>query len=1260
MTKPTVLDKTDLLESLLAERILVLDGAMGTQVQALGLDERSVRGERFAGHHKDLKNFADILSLTHAEAVTEIHRRYLAAGADIVETNTFGASPVGMEDFELPPELVREINTAAVACARRACDEFTERTPDRPRFVAGSIGPTARQTAISTRVDDASFRAVTFDQMADSYCQQVAALVEAGVDVLLPETVIDTLNLKACLLAIARYFDEHGVRVPVMVSGTFDRGGATFVSGQDVEAFWNAVAHFPLLSVGMNCALGPELMRPHLERLQEVAPRYISCHPNAGLPNEMGEYDLGPADMARMIGEFAERGWVNIVGGCCGTRPEHIRAIADTVRKLQPHKQTAVAPYLRLSGTRPLTLRQVESQVSSVKNQSLSALDPRPSTLDSFGNFLMIGERTNVTGSRKFARLIKDENYEEALEIARSQVVGGANVIDVNMDEALLDSEAVMTKFLRLVAGEHEVAAVPVMVDSSKWSVLEAGLKSLQGKPIVNSISLKDGEAEFLRRARLCRWCGAAVVVMAFDERGQAVDVADKVRICRRAYELLTERVGFPPQDIIFDPNILTVATGIEEHNNYAVNFIESIPRIKQACPGTHISGGISNISFSFRGNDRVREAMHAAFLYHAIQAGLDMGIVNAGQLAVYDEIEPRLKELVEDVLLNRRPDATERLVEYAETVKGQGGAAAEADEAWREAPVEERLKHAILKGVVKFIDEDTEQARQRYPSCLAIIEGPLMAGMSVVGDLFGAGKMFLPQVVKSARVMKKAVAYLTPFMEAEKAAGGTPHQARAKVLLATVKGDVHDIGKNIVGVVLGCNNFQVIDLGVMVPCETILDTARAERVDIVGLSGLITPSLDEMVHVAREMERTELDLPLLIGGATTSAKHTAVKIAPARRQSVIHVLDASRSVGVVEKLISPDGRTKLDAENRKLQAELVASHAKRQEAKLVPYAEALARRFQTDWKSVDIPKPRFIGARATRDMPLELLRDFIDWSPFFLTWELKGKYPRILEDPQLGEAARKLFDDAQELLDRIIRERLLTARGVYGIWPASSAGDDIIVYSDQSRLTERCRFHALRQQWERKGQGAFYSLADFIAPIDSGREDYLGAFAVTAGIGCDELAAQFELEHDDYNSIMAKSLADRLAEAFAEHLHRTVRQCGWEYGVNEQLTNDELIAEKYRGIRPAPRYPAQPDHTEKRTLFNLLDAEAATGIRLTESYAMHPAASVSGLYFAHPQARYFAVDRLTRDQVEDYARRKGMTVAEIERWLAPNLGYEP
>ncbi len=1227
-------DRTAQLEALLDERILILDGAMGTQIQALKFDEAAIRGERFVDHDRDLKNFADILCLTHPAEITAIHRRYLEAGADIVETNTFGASRVGMDEFNLPLSLVQEINAAAVQCARQACEEISERTLNRPRFVAGSIGPTTKQTAISTKVDDASYRGTTFAEMSASYYAQVAALVEAGVDILMPETVIDTLNLKACLFAIDRYFSETGNRVPVMISGTFDKGGGTFVSGQEIEAFWIAVSHFPVLSVGMNCALGPELMRPHLETLQQISPARISCHPNAGLPNEMGHYDLGPAEMAQMIGEFADAGWLNIVGGCCGTTPEHIAAISQRVGKVRPHRPHDVPHRFQLSGTRPMTLRP-ES------------------------NFLMIGERTNVTGSRKFARLVKDESYEEAIEIARSQIEGGANVIDINMDEGLLDSEAVMTKYLRLIAGEHDIAAVPVMIDSSKWSVLEAGLQAVQGKSIVNSISLKDGEQEFLRRARLCRQYGAAVVVMAFDEQGQAADEANKVRICQRAYKLLTEQAAFPPEDIVFDPNILTVATGIEEHNNYALDFINATRKIKQLCPGAHVSGGVSNVSFSFRGNEVVREAINAVFLYHAVQAGLDMGIVNAGQLAVYEDIEPRLKSLVEDVILNRSPDATERLVEYAETVKGKTGESASADEQWRSGPVEDRLQHALLKGIVKHIDEDAEEARQKYATCLQIIEGPLMDGMSIVGDLFGAGKMFLPQVVKSARVMKKAVAYLTPFMEAEKEAAGTAGQPRAKVLLATVKGDVHDIGKNIVGVVMGCNNFQVIDLGVMVSCERILEAALEHDVDIIGLSGLITPSLDEMVHVARELRRTGSDKPLLIGGATTSPKHTAVKIAPCFDQAVVHVLDASRSVGVVEKLISAENRPSFEAENRKLQAQLVASYEQRQAIPLVSFSQACTKRFRCNWSQVDIPVPQFTGTRVLENFSLDELRSFIDWSPFFLTWELKGKYPRIFEDPTVGAEAKRLFDDAQTLLDQIIREKSLQAQGVYGFFPAASDGEDIIVFADETRQREACRFHGLRQQWERKGQDKFYSLSDFIAPRESGRKDYLGAFAVTTGVGCDELAARFEADHDDFNSIMAKALADRLAEAFAECLHARARQ-EWGYGKSETLSATDLIAEKYRGIRPAPGYPAQPDHTEKETLFFLLDAEAQTGIQLTESFAMHPAASVCGLYFAHPGARYFALDRISREQVEDYARRKGMTLAEVERWLSPHLGYEP
>ena len=1235
MSLVTPVNAQQLLEELLASRILVLDGAMGTMVQALKLDEAAIRGRRFAKHHKDLARFTDILCLTRPQDVTEIHRLYLDAGADIIETNTFNATPIGMIEFELPPELVREINVAAVRCAREAADEFNLRTPDKPRFVAGSIGPTGRQMAISTRVDDAAHRDVVFDQMVASYYEQIAALVETGVDILLPETVIDTLNLKACLFAIDQYFRQSGQHVPVMVSATFDRSGATFVSGQNVAAFWNAVSHFPMLSVGMNCALGPELMRPYVEELSQIAPVNISCHPNAGLPNEMGAYDLGPTQMAGMLAEFARNGWVNIVGGCCGTTPDHIRAIAAAVEDLQPHPKSVVEPYTRLSGTQPLTLRP-----------------------DS--NFLMIGERTNVTGSKAFARLIREEKFAEAVEVARQQVEGGAAVIDINMDADLLDSEAAMTKFLNLIGGEPDIAKVPVMIDSSKWSVIEAGLKCLQGKAIVNSISLKDGEDEFLRRARLVRCYGAAVVVMAFDEQGQAVEVDDKVRICQRVYRLLTEELGFPAEDIIFDPNILTVATGMEEHNNYAVNFIAATRLIKRKCPGAKVSGGVSNISFSFRGNDAVREAMHAAFLYHAIRAGLDMGIVNAGQLEVYEEIPKPLLERVEDVLLNRRPDATERLIEYAEQIKGTTGKKAKEEElAWREGPVQQRLSHALVKGIDKFIEADVEEARQKYTRCLQIIEGPLMDGMAIVGDLFGAGKMFLPQVVKSARVMKKAVAYLLPFMEQEKIAAGTAAQAkRGKVLMATVKGDVHDIGKNIVGVVLGCNNYEVIDLGVMVPCEKILQTAVEQGVDVIGLSGLITPSLDEMVHNAREMQRQGFTVPLLIGGATTSAKHTAVKIAPQYQQPTIHVLDASRCVGVVDRLLSDELRDNFVGENRTLQRQLVSSFEQRQ-IKLVPYAEACARRFQTDWSTIRIDLPEFLGVKTLREFPLDEIARYIDWSPFFMTWEFKGKYPQILDDETVGEAARDLFDNARQLLEEIMAAKLLKANAVYGFWPAASDGDDVIVFADEQRSREVTRFHMLRQQWERPGQKDFRSLADYIAPLDAGRTDYIGAFCITAGMGVAELCAKFDADHDDYNSIMVKALADRLAEAFAELLHARVRR-DWRYGREESLSNEEMIDEKYRGIRPAPGYPACPDHTEKRTLFDLLGAEANSGVTLTESFAMLPAASVSGLYFAHPQSRYFSVDRITKDQVEDYARRKHMPLAEVERWLAPNLGYEP
>ena len=1221
-----------ILDQLLRERILVLDGAMGTMVHQLKFGEAEYRGRQFADTPKDLKNFIDILCISQPDAIRRIHEQYLEAGADIIETNTFGATNVAMADFGLEHQ-VRDLNLAACRLAREAADSWARRTPDRPRFVAGSIGPTNRQLSISGDVNDPGKRSTTFDEMVAAYYEQVGALVEGGVDILLPETAFDTLVLKAALFAIEKYFDDHGIRLPVMASVTIFQGGRT-LSGQTVEAFWTSISHANLMSVGFNCALGPSHMRPYVEDLSRLAPIPLSCYPNAGLPNAFGGFDETPEMMADVLGRYAENGWLNIVGGCCGTTPPHIRAIADAVRGHAPRTPPSRDGLMRLSGLEPLVVRP-ES------------------------NFMNIGERTNVTGSKKFAKLVLDGKYEDGVGVAREQVDAGANVIDINMDEGMLDGVAAMTKFLNLIAAEPEVCRVPIMLDSSKWSILEAGLKCVQGKGIVNSISLKAGEAEFFQQARLLRRYGAAVVVMAFDEQGQAVTVEDKVRICRRAYTLLTEKIGFPPEDIIFDPNILTVATGIEEHNRYAINFIEATRQIKELCPGAKISGGVSNISFSFRGNEPVRQAMHSAFLYHAVKAGMDMGIVNAGQLPSYDDIPKDLLERVEDVLFDRRPDATERMLEFAATVKQQGPRDLSAELAWRNEPVEKRLAHALLRGIVDYVEADAEEARQKYPSCLSIIEGPLMDGMQEVGDLFGAGKMFLPQVVKSARVMKKAVAYLLPFMEEEKRKSGAADKPRGKILLATVKGDVHDIGKNIVGVVLGCNNYQIIDLGVMVPCEQILETAKKEGVNIIGLSGLITPSLDEMVHVAREMQRQDFTVPLLIGGATTSAKHTAVKIAPQYEKSTVHVLDASRSVGVVEQLLNPKSQEKFDADNRRAQEEMTRAYRERLEVKLVPYSEACSKKFPTDWSTVRIDTPSFLGRREVRDLPLDELLPFIDWSPFFMTWELKGKYPKIFDDPQVGETAKKLFDDARKLLDKIVLKRLLKARGVYGFWPAASHGDDVIVYADESRSAELCRFHTLRQQWERKGQTHFTALADFVAPVDSGRKDYVGAFAVTTGDGCDALVKQYEADHDDYHSIMTKAVADRLAEAFAEYLHARARR-DWGYGREERLTNEQLIAEEYRGIRPAPGYPAQPDHTEKPILFDLLQAETSTGIKLTETFAMHPAASVCGLYFAHPEARYFAVDRITRDQAESYAKRKGLPVAEVERWLAPNLGYDP
>ncbi len=1226
------------LEEILAERIMILDGAMGTMIQTYNLDEDDFRGTQFVDHHKPLQGNNDLLSITRPDVIAGIHRAYLDAGADIIETNTFNSNKLTMINYGLE-HLAFEMNRASAALARKVADEVTALNPDRPRFVAGSLGPTDKSASVATDVGDPAYRNVTFDELVDAYYEQVDGLVQGGSHILFPETSFDTLNMKACLFAIDKYFEDKDVRLPVMISGTIiDKAGRT-LSGQTIEAFWHSVSHFDMLSVGINCALGANEMRPNVEALSEVATAYINIHPNAGMPTGFGDFDNTPEEMAETIAEFAQNGWVNIVGGCCGTSPEYIRQIAAAVEGIVPRVRPRPTGWSSYSGMEPLTIR--------------------PET-----NFIMVGERTNITGSRKFARLIREGKYEEAVAVARDQVEGGANILDVNMDEGMIDGEAAMTRFLNLIAADPTIARIPVMIDSSKWSVIEAGLKCVQGKSIVNSISLKEGEAKFLELARLVKRYGAAVVVMAFDEEGQAVTKDHKVAICERSYNLLTEEVGFHPSDIIFDTNILTVGTGIEEHNNYAVEFIEAVGEIKRRFPECKTSGGVSNVSFSYRGNDNVREAMNAAFLYHAINGGLSMGIVNPAQLEVYDEIPKDLLEKVEDVLLNRRPDAADRLTEFAESFKTKGKKANTGpDLAWRGGTVEERLKHALVTGAVDYIDGDVEEARIKYGRALHIIEGPLMDGMNVVGDLFGSGKMFLPQVVKSARVMKKAVAYLQPFMEAEKvAAGGVggEHKARGKVLMATVKGDVHDIGKNIVGVVLGCNDYEIIDIGVMVPCDKILRIAREHDVDMIGLSGLITPSLDEMAHVAKEMKREGFSIPLIVGGATTSAKHTAVKIAPHYDGPVVHVRDASRSVGVVDRLNRPETRPEIDRENREAQEKERVSFARKVKRKLVPYDEAYRRRYTPlDWSTTPIAVPEFIGPRILRDVPLADLVPFIDWSPFFSAWELKGKYPAIFKDPFVGEVAAELFGDAQTLLNKIIKEKLFQAHAVYGFFPANSVGDDIVIYTDVDRTSEQARIPSLRQQWEREGQKDFRSLADYVAPLSSGRIDYVGAFALTTGVGTDELAKEYEADGDDPAAIMAKALADRLAEAFAEKLHLQARR-EWGYGREEKLSVDELIDEGYRGIRPAPGYPACPDHTAKRTLWDLLDVEAGTGIWLTESLAMHPAASVSGLYFAHPGARYFAVDMITKDQVESYATRKKMPIAEVERWLAPNLGYDP
>ncbi|KUG09978.1 methionine synthase [Solirubrum puertoriconensis] len=1227
------------LAELLARRVIVLDGAMGTMLQRHQLTEDDFRGERFRDHPKPLRGNNDLLCLTRPDVVRGVHAEYFAAGADLVETNTFSGTTIAQADYALE-HIVYELNFEAARLARSAADEYS--TPERPRFVAGAIGPTNRTASLSPDVNRPGFRAITFDELATAYLEQIKGLVDGGVDALLIETIFDTLNAKAALFAAQRFFDEGGRVVPIMISGTITDASGRTLSGQTVEAFWNSMRHLPILSIGLNCALGAKQLKVYLQELSRLADCYVSAYPNAGLPNAFGGYDESAQEFAAVLEEYLQEGLVNVVGGCCGTTPQHIAEAAKLVDRYPPRQLPVRPRATRLSGLEPLNIH--------------------PESL-----FVNVGERCNVTGSRAFARLIRSGQFDDAVAVARAQVEGGAQVLDVNMDEGLLDSVEAMTNFLNLLASEPDVARLPIMIDSSKWEVLEAGLKCTQGKSIVNSISLKEGKEVFKHHARLVRAYGAAVIVMAFDEQGQADNFQRRIDICQRAYRILTEEVGFPPEDIIFDPNILTVGTGIEEHRRYAIDFIEAVRWIKQHLPGALTSGGVSNVSFAFRGNDPVREAIHAAFLYHAIKAGLDMGIVNPSQLAVYDEVPKDLLEAVEDVLFDRRDDATERLVQLADKLsQTKGSAAAKVAEAeeWRGWPVEKRLEHALVKGITDHIEADTEEALKQLQRPLAVIEGPLMAGMTVVGDLFGAGKMFLPQVVKSARVMKRAVAWLEPYMQAERdaaAADGIGRQTAGKVLLATVKGDVHDIGKNIVGVVLACNNYEVIDLGVMVPLEKIIDEAQRLQADIVGLSGLITPSLDEMVYVAQGMEKRGLRVPLLIGGATTSRLHTAVRIAPAYNGPVIHVNDASRAVPVASQLLGL-GRDAYANDVAQEYLQLRDDHAGRQRNKdYVTIEEARRQKFQADWAAADITKPSFLGAQVFDDYPLTELLDYIDWTPFFHAWELKGRYPRILDDATYGEAARKLFADAQVLLQRIIDEKLLTARATVGFWPANTVDSDTIeIYADDTtREQVLAETYTLRQQSLKAPGLPYFAFSDFLAPKDSGRADYLGGFAVTAGIGLDELVAEFEAQHDDYSAILAKALADRLAEAMAERLHERVRRELWGYAPQEHFSNEDLIKEEYRGIRPAPGYPGCPDHTEKITLFQLL-GNNDTGISLTENLAMYPTASVSGFYYAHPDARYFGLGRIGKDQVEDLARRKGMPFADLERWLSPNLNYEP
>ncbi|MFJ5537020.1 methionine synthase [Vreelandella titanicae] len=1217
----------------LAQRILILDGGMGTMLQNAQLSEEDFRGERFSDWPSDLKGNNDLLALTCPKVVTRIHRDYLEAGADIIETNTFNSTQLSQSDYGME-SLVVELNRESARLAREVCDAVAAET-GVPRYVAGVLGPTSRTASLSPDVNDPAKRNVTFDELRENYYEAAEALIAGGADLIMIETIFDTLNAKAAIYALEELFDDRGERLPVMISGTITDASGRTLSGQTTEAFWNSVRHAQPLSVGLNCALGAEELRPYLEELSTKADTFVSAHPNAGLPNEFGEYDQTPEEMSEIVSEFAASGLVNIIGGCCGSTPEHIRAIADSVRDMAPRSIPERSRACRLSGLEPF----------NIEADSL---------------FVNVGERTNVTGSARFKRLIVEEDFTTALEVALEQVENGAQVIDINMDEGMLESKEAMERFLNLIAGEPDIARVPIMIDSSKWEIIEAGLKCVQGKAVVNSISLKEGEAAFREQATKCRRFGAAIVVMAFDEEGQADTFARKTEICQRAYRLLVDEIGFPAEDIIFDPNIFAIATGIEEHNNYAVDFIEATQWIRENLPHAMISGGVSNVSFSFRGNNPVREAIHSAFLYHAIRAGLSMGIVNAGQLAVYDDLPAELRDAVEDVVLNRRSDGTERLLDIADKYKGDGsGAAKKEDLEWRSWPVNKRIEHALVKGITVYIENDTEQARAEAERPIEVIEGPLMDGMNVVGDLFGDGKMFLPQVVKSARVMKQAVAYLIPYIEAEKS---EETKAKGKIVMATVKGDVHDIGKNIVGVVLQCNNYEVIDLGVMVAADKILQAAKEHNADIIGLSGLITPSLDEMVHVAKEMQRRGMDLPLLIGGATTSKAHTAVKIEPQYEHPVIYVTDASRAVGVAGKLLTPALKTPYVAEIREEYEKVRERNAKRRpKAADLDYTQARKRRFRTDWSVHTPAKPNMLGLKTFDDYDLKELIERIDWTPFFMSWQLAGKYPKILDDKVVGEAARNLFEDAKVMLRKLVDEKRVQARGVIGLWPANSVDDDVIeVYADESRSEVVERLFHIRQQTTKGRDGICYSLADFIAPKESGKADWIGGFAVTTGHGVDELTKAYEAAGDDYNAIMVQALTDRLAEAFAERMHERVRKEFWGYVPEETLDNDALIAEKYQGIRPAPGYPACPDHTEKATLFRLLNATENTGLALTENFAMWPAAAVSGWYFAHPQSKYFSTGKITRDQVEAIAERKQMPLEEMERWLSPVLSYDP